>query len=437
MSSAGENPDEAVESDPLLAFVVWSLSALQFSVNRGANGRYVLQVPPEHQDALGGADHIVFTDESAAPPVQTISPDCSLFKWVVGQLADRLPLHAAPRGQPSGIHELTDHLFRPYEVDDGHVHLGGCQLDDVPIFRLTYFSEAAEGESSRLTEVFVRDDGQLVEQELRTALGLDELRPLRRPAQRITDNQLQQQLATAKQGASAVASDSAGELISAVTVWCKFARVKLAFVVGDEATYLEFSEWAQKIADGTATLPPYICPETDASSYHLAADDSGRITAVEAIATCEESGRRVVASDLVTCAATGRRVLESLTSICPVSGDRVTSSAFTQCNMCRQDVSRSAVRGGKCAACRSLKSVAKADPRMARLLDERPGLDRWNRWKISETDTVYVLVAAAVFRRLLVVIDKESLEPFRVATGSRLGSRWSDVPPVEREELLG
>jgi len=169
----------------------------------------------------------------------------------------------------------------------------------------------------------------------------------------------------------------------------------------------------------------------------LAADDSGRITAVEAISTCEESGRRVISSDLVTCAATGRRVYASLTKACPVSGDRVTSSAFMQCNMCRQDVSRTAVRGGKCGACRSLKSVTKADPRMARVLDERPGLDRWNRWKIAETDTVYVLVASAFLRRLLVVIDKESLEPFRVATGSRLGSRWSDVPPVEHEELLG
>jgi hypothetical protein len=449
VNAAGENHDTIVDSDALLEFVVWSLSALGMEITPDANGRFVLRVPPEHQDSLGSADQIVFSggpsaspadspaSDEAAQPVERLTTESRLFKWLLHQLAGRAPLHAAPREQPAGIRELTPRLFDPYQVDGGRVHLGGCQFDEVPIFRLTFLSEAGEDDSPRLTDVFVREDGQVVDDTLRATLGLDDLQPLRRPAQRISESRLQAQLAGAKRGAAAVASGAQGDLVAAVVVWCKSARVKLSFVVGDETAYLEYSGWARMIADGSLPLPPYTCPETDVRSYHLAADDNGRITAAEAISTCEESGRRIISSDLTTCAATGRRVLASLTRQCPVSGDRVTSSAVTQCNMCRQEVSPTVVRGGKCLACRSLKSVAKADPRMARVLDERPGLDRWNRWKIAETETVYLLVASAIFRRLLVVIDKESLEPFRVATGSRLGSGWSDVPPVEREELLG
>ena len=44
-----------------------------------------------------------------------------------------------------------------------------------------------------------------------------------------------------------------------------------------------------------------------------------------------------------------------------------------------------AAHGGRCSACRSLAPVRKDDPRMARLLDEHPLLDRWPRWRIAET----------------------------------------------------
>ncbi len=105
--------------------------------------------------------------------------------------------------------------------------------------------------------------------------------------------------------------------------------------------------------------------------------------------------------------------------------------------MCRQRVSPATVRSGKCSACRGVKPVSKTDPRMARILDEHPGLDRWGRWRMAETETVYVLVATAFVRRLLVVIDRESLEPARLATGTRLGANWSDAIGIAREELLG
>jgi hypothetical protein len=76
-----------------------------------------------------------------------------------------------------------------------------------------------------------------------------------------------------------------------------------------------------------------------------------------------------------------------------------------------------------------MKSVKKADPRMARVLHEHPALDRWRHWRISETSRVYVLVARGLLRRLLIVVDKETLELRHLATGSRLSGGWTIVEP--------
>ncbi len=74
---------------------------------------------------------------------------------------------------------------------------------------------------------------------------------------------------------------------------------------------------------------------------------------------------------------------------------------------------------------------------MARILGELPGLDRWRRWRISETSTVYVLTASALVKRLLVVVEKETLKPLHLASGFRLTNNWNELPKLQREELLG
>ena len=76
-------------------------------------------------------------------------------------------------------------------------------------------------------------------------------------------------------------------------------------------------------------------------------------------------------------------------------------------------------------------AVKKADPRMARLLHEHPALDRWRRWQMSETSRVYVVVATGWLRRLLVVVDKETLELRHMAVGSRLSHRWAEVEQAQ------
>ena len=73
---------------------------------------------------------------------------------------------------------------------------------------------------------------------------------------------------------------------------------------------------------------------------------------------------------------------------------------------------------------------------MARILHEHPALDRWRRWRMSETSRVYVLVATGWLKRLLVVVDKETLELRHMATGSRLSHRWTAIEPTQFAYVL-
>jgi hypothetical protein len=73
---------------------------------------------------------------------------------------------------------------------------------------------------------------------------------------------------------------------------------------------------------------------------------------------------------------------------------------------------------------------------MAQVLGEYPSLDRWSRWKLSETRTVYVLSARSFFRRLLAVVDKETLQMTRLAESAPLSRIWNDIPPEQRESFL-
>ena len=133
---------------------------------------------------------------------------------------------------------------------------------------------------------------------------------------------------------------------------------------------------------------------------------------------------------------TGRRVSPELAEACPISGRRLLRTEMVQCGCCRQRVSPQVVERNQCQACRRLKAVKKADPRMARLLHEHPALDRWRRWRMSETSRVYVLVATGWLKRLLVVVDKETLELRHMATGSRLSPRWAEVEPAQFAYVL-
>ena len=73
---------------------------------------------------------------------------------------------------------------------------------------------------------------------------------------------------------------------------------------------------------------------------------------------------------------------------------------------------------------------------MARLLDEYPKLDSWPRWRIAETDSVYVLLTTSWLRQLSIVVDKVSLEVSHLAASGRLLTNWVELSTTQREELL-
>jgi len=168
----------------------------------------------------------------------------------------------------------------------------------------------------------------------------------------------------------------------------------------------------------------------------MALTDDGQIVAADRLARCNVTGRRAVDDEMVTCSVSGERVLADLTELCPVTQARVLKSRLVACEMCGQMVSPQAVKKDRCAACRDLQPVTKADPRMARVLDEHAALDRWRHWKIAETATVYILQAQGWLRQLLVVVDKTSLELRRVATSGRWGRHWHLAPPAEHTNVL-
>jgi hypothetical protein len=218
----------------------------------------------------------------------------------------------------------------------------------------------------------------------------------------------------------------------AVTVaWVRHVEGQLQFTIGGASAKLPFSSWARLLAP-----PPFVARQSGARTFRLAATDDGRIDAADEIAVCQQSGRRALVQELVECSVTGKRVLADFTERCPVTGAAALRNEFAVCDSCRQRVSRSTLDEGQCAACRGLARATKDDPRLQWIFGEHPGLDRWNRWQLAETSTVYIAEAAKLLQRLHLVVDKESLAVRRLATAGRWQRAWSDVPEQLRDELL-
>jgi hypothetical protein len=304
--------------------------------------------------------------------------------------------------------------------------------------RYTYgIAGGADRQAARLTHVYAAPDGRPIDESLLSALGARELKPLDDRPPRIKEEDTTAWLDFGQQHAPVVAEGQHTDLLLVTVIWCKYAQGKLRFAVGNSRAETDFQGWARLLVDGTTTPPAFRCPETGQQSYHLVAIEDGRITVPQAVAVCEQSGRRVLTSDLEQCCITGRSVLSELLETCPVSGERLLPSATVRCSQCLQAVSPRCIRGGRCRACQSPESVLRDDPRIARVLGEYEGLDRWSRWRLAETATSYILIASAWVRRLLVVLDKESLELIRLAEGTRFSSNWSEVSEERRREYVG
>ncbi len=56
--------------------------------------------------------------------------------------------------------------------------------------------------------------------------------------------------------------------------------------------------------------------------------------------------------------------------------------------------------------------------------------------KLAETAAAYVLVASALVKRLLIVVDKNDLGVLRLAKGSQFSSKWTEASEVDRAAYL-
>ena len=406
--------------------------------------RYLCVSAPETVDSEeslslpGGRSRVLFSFSNASsqtsgadqPPekIEALQLGAPLMDWLLAQLAALgKPADARPRRQPESVHEITGRLFSAYTVDGGSVHLAGCSLDERPFVRLSYAAEAGQ-----VAHLLVDADGQVVPQKQTDELGLDDVTPYGERPPRYDALAITALVDVARQRAVERLHVAATDAPLAVAVvWCKHAEGRLRFEIDGATADLPFAGWVRSLAP-----PPFVCPITGARGYCVAADDDGKITVADQIATCEISGRRMIAAELAACAATGKRVSAQYTTHCPILDQPVLTDHTETCKWCQQTVSETVVSGGVCRACREMQPVGKDDPRLARLFGEHPRLDAWRKWKLSETADCYVASASGLLRQLLIVADKETLEVRWLAQRSRLGGSWTAPPDAIRHELL-
>ena len=380
--------------------------------------------------------HTIDGKSVESAPLEPLTLEGQFGVWLLNKLRASITSQPAhPRWQPSTVKDIAEALFPAYHVEDGQIHLGGCQLDDYPFLRLSFL--ATDENPPRIHHLFVAPDGSSVPDQLVHDLGLLEVSFYGELPPRIDDSTL----STLETAGRRIATKGASQRnpsavtirpIASTLIWVKHARGHLQFTIGSVTESLEFSGWA------TLLKPqPFLCNRSGTSTFHLAATDDGLIDAWEQIATCECSGRTVLKQDLVECSVTGKRVLEEFTEICPVSGKPALSDEFCICPNCRQKISKQSAGQTQCAACEQLIRIQNDDSRLVWILGEHSGLERWRKWQLSETDRVYIAQARRMLRRLLVVVDKETLAVRHLATAGPLSSNWTPVTEGQRQEILG
>ncbi len=418
-------------------FVRWALTQLELSWEE-VDGCGKLPLPEADRAAFQGRLELKLAFESSPSDssAESLDLDSPFVSWLVDRLRAAGPaVHIRPCEQPTAVAEVASRLFDAYRVDGGLIHLGGCQLADVAFLRLSF--AANENGHAVVRHVFVSHDGASVSEALATELGLLDVEPIHKFPPRIEVAALKTLIAAGRRiatkcGSSRDPSASIVEPLAIALVWVKHASGKLQFTVGETTVELPFAGWAELL-----DAPPYVGEHSGASGFHLAATDDGRIDVADQIASCQHSGRRVLNEELVTCSVTGKRVLAEFTDQCPVSGSPALVDQFSSCSICRQRVSKAVLEQQTCAACRQLSKTRKDDPRLVWIMGEHPGLQRWNRWQLAETEQVYVGQAESLLKRLLVVVDKHSLSVRHLATAGRFSPTWTMVSKAEKQNLLG
>ena len=417
-------------------FVRWGLAQLGYTLSE-ENGASLLRLRESDEVTFDGRRQLRLPlgDRPVSSDVESIDFGARFGSWLLERLSGGGPVvHVRPREQPLAVNDISQRLFEAYQVEGGQVHLAGCQLADYPFLRMSFAVD--DGAGATLRHVFVAHDGSSVSPQQVEDLGLLDVERLGGSAPRIDEPALQSLMAAGRRVAakSSTSRDPTASIVEpsiVSVVWVKHASGTLDFTIGDSSVQLPFSGWAKLIRP-----QPFVASNSGASTFHLAATDDGRIDDVDQIVRCEQSGRRVLQQDLATCSVTGKKVLEDFVQSCPVSGRPALKDQFVTCPVCQQRVSKTTVDDGACQACRSLTKASKEDPRLAWILGEHAGLDSWKSWRLAETQQVYIAQANRLMKRMLVVIDKETLAVRHLAQGSRLASDWTAVPEDSYAEFL-
>ncbi len=372
----------------------------------------------------------------------------------------------APHAQPTSVHEVADRLFPAYTIDGGRVHLAGCTLDDRLFLKVTV--NCSHGSIG----FFLDSAAHRLDDSVARRLGLEDTCQLEKPPQpaeaeiarlaELAERMVKDEFGDAPSGNVSSpnvlnpdvlnpdvlnpdvlnpdvlnpdvlnTAEQARPQVELAALWCKYARGKLRFTIGERSADLPFSDWAAMLVP-----PPFVCPYTGTKTFHLGATSDGRIVAAEQIETCVQSGRRLLLADLVTCSASGKLVSRELAEVCPVTDEDVLCEEMVECESCRQKVSPQSVASNRCRACRQPRRLAKDDPRWARLQDAHPHARRWRRWNVSETASVLIFNGSGLVKQILLVLDKDTLEPKHLAIGNRLSPTWKTVEADRLAEVLG
>lgn len=405
------------------------------------------------------------TPSTAPPPIQlSISNEKITVEF------------AHPLDQPDQVHQLTEKLYEPYEVENGTVSLAGCLLEDIPFVRIE--QTAADGS----TEVrFVDQQGHEVSTTLQKDLGFDSIESSESPPSYIRPSDIHRWLDPLASILAAHAKSTASKITRVTLIWCKRAIGKMQIEIGNESAMLPFTEWAIQLARGTVKPPRFHCEESGKDSYHIVALDDGTLTVADAVQVCGASGNRALENQLVRCEETDTLCLPGHLVSCEATGNRIMESARTVCSRCGQKVGRSQIEKRLCVTCRALDQAipfdaARIDPTrpaveeskssnplarlfqrkskeaeaenrsdstastsdkrslilsgtdasaaaladLQQLVKDNPGLKKWKQWRIAESDTRFVFRGENWMNGIELATDKQSSEIIYVHSLNRV-----------------
>ncbi|GAB6164494.1 hypothetical protein JCM19992_04940 [Thermostilla marina] len=321
-------------------------------------------------------------------------------------------VHARPAGQLQNASQIAARLFPAYRLDGGTVQLAGCALEDHLFVRLKV--RLADDRE----EIYFADaQAKLLEPLQVDGLGLRELETGTEPPEGWSVKRLDRLWEVVRRTIAERTGCTEPEPVEVVCIWCRYVTGKLRFHFGAKTAEQSFAGWTRRLK-----APPVTCPATGTPTYHLTQTDDARIAAAERIAVCEETGSRVLDIDLETCELTGKRAQAGLLALCPVTGRRILAYRLLPCRLCGEEVDPECLENDICRACRRPAPVSADDPRIVRLTSEYPSLEKWGRWRLSETASLYIVSARCWLRQAMFVFDKDSLALRAAATGGRLAS---------------